>query len=156
MVRPCDVDKKLIRVAVGVLVDQPRGSWRVLITQRPGDKVLGGYWEFPGGKIALDETPSECVVREFVEELGLEVRVGPALTTIRHQYAHGEVCLYPYFCAYVGGQPQCLEVVQYRWVEPDELSAYPFPEANQSLIKEVARRLKAASDWPALWNGKDH
>ena len=48
-----------------------RGEMRVLFSKRHDDAVLGGYWEFPGGKVEAGESREACVVRELKEELGI-------------------------------------------------------------------------------------
>ena len=62
-----------IEVAIGVLTELRQGEMAVLIARRPDETVLGGYWEFPGGKRRAEESFEQCLVREFAEELGLEV-----------------------------------------------------------------------------------
>lgn len=133
--------RKQVDVAIGVLAEKRQGEWRVLIARRPDNAVLGGYWELPGGKIEEGETPEECLAREFLEEVGLGVRVGEALAMIEHHYDHAHVKLHPFFCDRVAGEPSNLQVAEHRWVSPNELSDYHFPEANTSLIVQVMTRL---------------
>ena len=134
-----------IQVAVGVVWRRPEargaeGRPEVLISRRAADGVLGGYWEFPGGKLDPGESPEACVVRELREELGVEVRPVRALPAIVHPYDHGRVELHPYFCEHLGGTPAALEVAAWRWVAVDELEAYTFPPANTAILEEVRRR----------------
>ncbi len=123
----------LIQVAIGIL----RGPQGILIARRPDQAVMGGLWEFPGGKIEADETPAQALVREFEEELGLAVVVDQPLPEIEHTYAHGRIRLRPYGCRLPPGVTQSPEprlVAEYRWVSPQALTQYRFPEANRPLI----------------------
>ncbi len=129
---------KLLNVAVGVLVRGKGAEKVVLVTRRPADTVLGGYWEFPGGKVEAGETPQACLVREFREEVGLSVTVGEALPTVEHAYPHGRVVLHAFWCAAVDGQmPRNLQVAEHRWVPTGELSTLRFPPANGPLVAAI-------------------
>ena len=135
------MNQRQINVAIGVL-SRRRGDGRhVLIAKRPDDAVLGGYWEFPGGKIEADESPEQCLVREFMEEVGIVVQVGEALPVIKHRYPHGWVRLHPFLCSpgadpvprRPGGEAS-------RWVGVGELSRYQFPPANAPLLELLRSR----------------
>jgi 8-oxo-dGTP diphosphatase len=65
-------DRAVVDVAVGVLL-QPDGAF--LLTSRPQGKVYAGYWEFPGGKLEVDESVAQALARELSEELGIHVAV---------------------------------------------------------------------------------
>ena len=133
---------KLVDVAVGVLAEVAAGGWKILITRRPHDAVLGGYWELPGGKLEHGEVARVCLVREFAEEVGLTVEVGAALPKVEHHYEHARVCLHPFFCRRVSGEPRNLAVAEHRWVSPEELASYRFPEANAEIMAHVRYALK--------------
>jgi A/G-specific adenine glycosylase len=107
---------------------------RVLIAQRPPDGMLGGLWEFPGGKQEAGETLPECLQREIREELGLEIAVDEPIVTIKHGYTHFKITLHAFACRLVTGQPQALGVADWRWVTLDELDAFPFPRTDQKII----------------------
>jgi 8-oxo-dGTP diphosphatase len=125
--------KKNIEVAAGVVVR----DGRYLITQRLSTSPHGGLWEFPGGKRHPEESLKECLRREFKEELDVAVEVGDELKVVRHAYPELTVTLHFYRCTILNGTPQTLGNQAYRWVRPDELSGYSFPEANQGLIREL-------------------
>lgn len=136
--------ERLIQVAVGIVWRAARdcataGRAEVLISRRRDGGVLGGYWEFPGGKLDPGESAEACVVRELREELGIEVRPTRALETIEHRYEHGRVELRPFFCEHVSGEPEALEVAAWRWVDMRALRDYEFPPANAALLAEVKR-----------------
>jgi A/G-specific adenine glycosylase len=107
---------------------------RVLIAQRPLEGMLGGLWEFPGGKQEVGETLSACLQREIREELGLEIAVAEPIVTIKHGYTHFKITLHAFTCRLVTGQPQALGVAAWRWVTLDELDTFPFPRTDQKII----------------------
>ena len=110
---------------------------QILIDRRPAKGLLGGLWEFPGGKIEANETPEDCIHREILEEIGIEITVGDHLITVDHAYTHFKVRLIVHHCQYVSGEPQTLACDEIRWVEPGALSDFPFPKANQQIIKAI-------------------
>jgi A/G-specific adenine glycosylase len=112
---------------------------QILIDRRRADGLLGGLWEFPGGKIEPDETVEDCIRREILEELGIEIEVGSHLITIDHTYSHFRVTLNVYHCRYLTGEPRPLECDEVRWVNVDQLEQYPFPVANIKIIEALKR-----------------
>lgn len=111
---------------------------RVLLQQRPPEGLLGGLWEFPGGKREGDETLTETVRREVLEETGLRVRVGAPYGTLRHAYTHLSVTLTAFRCERLGGRLRLRAARAARWVRPADLAAYPLPRANQRICAWLA------------------
>ncbi|MCX7595519.1 MAG: 8-oxo-dGTP diphosphatase MutT [Fischerella sp.] len=120
---------KIIGVAV-IWNDQRQ----ILIDRRPQKGVMGGLWEFPGGKIEPGETVEDCIKREIQEELGIAIEVGEHLITIDHTYTHLQVTLTVHHCYLIQGVPQPIECEEVRWVSLDELEDFAFPEANTQII----------------------
>jgi len=110
---------------------------QILIDRRRPEGLLGGLWEFPGGKIEAGETVDACIRREIQEELGIQIEVGPLLTTVDHAYSHFKVTLNVYHCRHLHGDPQPLECDEIRWVTLEEISQFPFPKANLQIIKAL-------------------
>ncbi len=107
---------------------------RILIDRRRQEGLLGGLWEFPGGKVEPGETIEACIRREIREELGIEVAVGDRLITIDHTYSHFRVTLNVHHCRHLSGEPQPLECDEVRWVELGDLDKFAFPKANTQII----------------------
>lgn len=111
-----------------------RDDGRILIAQRALDGMLGGLWEFPGGKREPGESLPDCLRREIREELGIEIAVGRQLGTVRHAYSHFRITLYAFECRHVSGDPQALDCADWAWVTVDELDSYAFPVTDQKII----------------------
>ncbi|AFZ50760.1 A/G-specific adenine glycosylase [Dactylococcopsis salina] len=115
----------------------------VLIDRRLEEGLLGGLWEFPGGKIEANETIPDCIKREIKEELGISIEVGDHLITLNHAYTHFRVTLNVYHCRYLAGEPQPIECEEIRWVKPEQLSQFPFPKANTKIIDAILNQFNS-------------
>jgi len=124
-------------VAAGMVWD---AAGRVLIAQRPLDGLLGGLWEFPGGKRETGETLEACLARELREELAIDVSVGELFARVEHAFTHFKITLYAFTCRLVGGAPQAIGVKAWAWVTPDQLDAYAFGKADREVIKALKAR----------------
>jgi A/G-specific adenine glycosylase len=132
-------------IGVAVIWDS---QGQILIDRRKQEGLLGGLWEFPGGKIEAGESVEDCIRREIQEELGINIEVGDRLITIDHTYSHFRVSLHVHYCKHLSGDPQPLECDEVRWVRPEELEQYPFPKANVQIIEAILKDLvaKTATD----------
>jgi len=125
-------------IGVGVVLNQ---AAQVLIDQRLNEGLLGGLWEFPGGKQEPGEPIEATIARELREELAIEVEVGEELISIEHAYSHRKLRFVVHLCRWLSGDPQPLACQQARWVQPAELVNYPFPAANTRIIAALLERL---------------
>ena len=120
-------------IAVGVI-------WKcaqILVARRPSQGLLGGLWEFPGGKVLAGETERDAVRREVEEELGILVEVGDRITAIKHVYTHFSITMAAYHCQYRSGEPQALGCSDWRWIHPNQIGELPFPGANHKLFPHI-------------------
>jgi A/G-specific adenine glycosylase len=124
--------KSVPELTIGIGVVWKGG--RVLIQRRAAEGMLGGLWEFPGGKRKPKEPLEECVRREVREETGLRVDVRRRLALVAHRYSHLAVRLHAYECSFVEGK---LRAKGARWVRPADLGRYPFPAANLRIIEAL-------------------
>lgn len=120
-------------IGVGIIQEEDR----VLIALRPEDAMLGGLWEFPGGKQKEDEELPETVVRELKEELGIEATIERPLMKLDHAYSHFKITLHAYICNLKSGDPKPKTSQQIKWVPVKELDEYPFPKANRKLTEKL-------------------
>ena len=125
-------------IGVGVVLND---LGEVLIDQRLNEGLLGGLWEFPGGKQEPDEAIEATISRELKEELAIEVLVGEHLISLDHAYSHKRLRFEVHLCQWRSGDPQPLASQQVRWVRPEQLGEFPFPAANARIIAALLERL---------------
>jgi A/G-specific adenine glycosylase len=134
----------LYRIAVGVVFKKGR----MLITQRKDDGLLGGLWEFPGGKIRDEETPEAACIREIKEEVNLTVGIDAHLCQVKHAYTHFKILMDVFCCAYTSGRVRLKGPVDYRWITLDKLEAYPLPKANHKFLPQLKEWCKTETGRP--------
>lgn len=131
---------RVIEVAAGIVFR----DGRALITQRRPDDHLGGLWEFPGGKRHTGESYEDCLRRELMEELGIEVVVAERLAAVTHDYPEKSVHLEFFLCRWVRHEPRTIGCSDFAWVNRDQLPQYSFPAADQKLLAQLLAT-------PSLW-----
>jgi len=124
--------KRIPHIEVGAGIVWRRG--KVLMCRRPEGKMLGGLWEFPGGKRRNGESIPECIHRELKEECDLEVRVGDHLVDVTHTYSHLKVTLRCYHCRSPRGRVRALAAAEARWMQVEEIPTLPLPAADLKIL----------------------
>jgi A/G-specific adenine glycosylase len=112
---------------------------KVLIARRPSKGLLGGLWEFPGGKVETGESLEAALQREIVEELGTVIEVGEKLGTYRHAYTHFRVTLHAFHARLTGKEPEALEASELAWVEPKWLGEYPMGKIDRMISNDLVQ-----------------
>lgn len=131
-----------LQVATGVVVNPEN---QVLIALRPPHVHVGGLWEFPGGKVDPGEALPDALIREFKEEIGIELLTFEPFMTVDHAYEDRHVFLNVFWIAAFKGEARGQEGQTIRWVLPTELDALPFPGACLPIIQKIKSRLKNAN-----------
>lgn len=116
---------------------------RVLIARRPAEDMLGGLWEFPGGRMEEGESLEQTVQREIQEELGTVVEVGDLFGIYRHAYTHFSVTLHAFRCRIMpqSPAPQPIYASELSWVEPQNLAQYPMGKIDRMISRDMVERL---------------
>lgn len=112
----------------------------ILVVQRSEATDHPFKWEFPGGKLAKEETEEECIIREIHEELSMEIVICGKLEAVNHDYGHKKIRLIPFICDTLDDIPFLSEHIAYKWVEKKDLTTIDFSEADvfvaQNYIKQ--------------------
>ena len=132
--------RRVIEVAAGLIFHEGE----LLLAQRNADAHLANLWEFPGGKREPAESFEECLKRELLEELSVEVDVLELIESVDHDYPERSVHIRFFKCRLLSGPPIAVDCQAIAWVTPEKLSDYPFPAADDSLLE----RLRSS---PQLW-----
>ena len=125
---------KSVHVAVAVIVND---NGDVLIAKRPDHLHMGGFWEFPGGKVEAGESVLQALQREIFEEVALDIHAAQPLLKIPFQYPDKQVLLDVLrVTEFSGGATGC-EGQQVLWVPRPELHRYEFPPANRAILNAL-------------------
>ena len=128
------IDHKKLKLVVSIaLIDNED---YILISKRPPNRHVSGYWEFPGGKVENNETPEHAIIREVKEELNIDINnkcIAP-LSFTEFNYTKFNLLLLLYVCRRWEGQPTSMEKNEIQWVKPNMLRNYKMPPADDALI----------------------
>jgi 8-oxo-dGTP diphosphatase len=132
--------RPIVLVAACALLNE---EGKVLIAKRPPGRPLAGLWEFPGGKVDLGEDPETALIRELLEELGIEIARADLLplTFASHAYPEFHLLMPLYLCKRWQGSIAAQEDQELLWVRPDELGLYDMPPADEPLKTSLPKLL---------------
>ena len=102
--------------------------------RRPGG-TTGNKWEFPGGKVKINETPEQAIRREINEELGVAVKPIERLAVNHHKYPDFEISLLPIICEITAGEPEAVEHAEIKWLKSEQLLKLDWAEADEPIVR---------------------
>ncbi len=103
---------------------------KVFIARRKPEKSLGGYWEFPGGKLETDEDPKMGLKRELLEELGMKVKEIEYFGYNKYDYEVFTIELIAYSCLFVSADFNLIDHDDYAFIPSDEFGNYNLAPAD--------------------------
>lgn len=127
----------LYQVAAAVMLRKKS----VLIAKRRPEGLLGGLWEFPGGKLVEGETLQQALIREIKEELGVRIGVGEKIGEYTHAYTHYRVNVHAFYATIHSGSPQALAAECIKWVATGNLDDYPMGKVDRWISNDLMKIL---------------
>ncbi len=125
---------KTIEVVAAVILDD---EGRVFSTQR-GYGDWKDWWEFPGGKIEVGETPQQALKREIREELDAEIEVGELIRTVDYDYPQFHLTMHCFQCR-LNGSVTLKEHEAAKWLYRDDLSSVRWLPADEAIIADIRK-----------------
>lgn len=110
---------------------------RVLIDKRRAQGLLGGLWEFPGGKVEAGEDFASALMREIKEELGVTLHVLNALGVYKHAYTHFRVTVHVFMGRITAGEPSAIQSDEILWVKIEDLQQYPMGKVDRLIAQSL-------------------
>ncbi|CRK83018.1 8-oxo-dGTP diphosphatase MutT [Neobacillus massiliamazoniensis] len=131
--------KKTVHV-VGAIIENEKNE--IFCALRSSEMTLAHYWEFPGGKIEVGETPEQALEREIQEEFACIIQVRAKVEDTKYEYENVIVRLETYKAKLVDGQPTASEHAATKWVTRDELTQLNFAPADVPAVERIAKEEK--------------
>ncbi|MBS7234049.1 (deoxy)nucleoside triphosphate pyrophosphohydrolase [Flavobacterium psychroterrae] len=112
---------------------------KILVAQRNEKMKLPLKWEFPGGKLEINESEIDCIKREIKEEINIKIEVLQKLTNNIHDYGTFKINLIPFFVQYISGEIKLAEHKDYRLLERSQLLNLDWAEADLPIVEEFLK-----------------
>jgi 8-oxo-dGTP diphosphatase len=124
----------MVHVVIAIILN---AEGQVLIAQRSFHQEKGGMWEFPGGKVEINESGYDALVRELQEEIGIQITAADPWMKVEYDYPHKSVLLDTWMVRHYEGMPIGAEGQPIAWCALEDLKNYQFPEGNLAIIQKL-------------------
>lgn len=132
---------KTIKVVAAIICDDMQEKNKIFATARGYGELKGG-WEFPGGKVESGETPQQALVREIMEELNTEIKVGDLIDTIEYDYPTFHLSMDCFWSEVTSGQLELKEAEAAKWLTKEQLDSVAWLPADITLIEKIRECMK--------------
>ncbi len=122
-----------VTVACGIIIR----DGLILAAQRSPVMSVPNKWEFPGGKLELNESADDCLHRELMEELSIKVRIVHALPIHSYTYPTFRVTMIAFICDSLVGEPVLHEHARVAWVAPEQLDRLDWAPADAPILNHL-------------------
>ncbi|MGZ9806127.1 (deoxy)nucleoside triphosphate pyrophosphohydrolase [Streptococcus sp. V869] len=130
------MSKKIINVVAAAI----ERDGKIFCAQRPEGKSLGGFWEFPGGKLEIGESPEQALVREIKEELNSDIEIISYINEASYDYDFGTVVMKTYHAKLISGNLELLEHQNSTWLTPDELDTLNWAPVDRPAVELLTNK----------------
>ena len=125
-------------IVVGII---KRADGKLLITKRKKDQLLGGLWEFPGGKVEPKESLETALIREIKEEVNLDISINGFLCKVNHAYSHFKITMHAYECEVEDASSiSCNSADTFEWISAESLDNFAFLKQIKLLLSTCVKQ----------------
>lgn len=132
---------KTVKVVAAIICDDMKEKNKIFATARGYGDLKGG-WEFPGGKVELGETPQQALIREIIEELDTEIKVGELIDTVKYDYPTFHLSMDCFWAEVKAGHLELKEAEAAKWLTKDQLDSVTWLPADILLIDQIRKCMK--------------
>lgn len=132
---------KTIKVVAAIICDDIKEKNKIFATARGYGELKGG-WEFPGGKVEPGETPQQALIREIIEELDTEIKVGELIDTVEYDYPTFHLSMDCFWAEVKEGHLELKEAEAAKWLTKDQLESVTWLPADILLIDQIRKCMK--------------
>ena len=129
-----------IKVVAAIIKRDNNGTPEIFATQR-GYGAYKDWWEFPGGKIEVGETPEVALAREIEEELGVSISIDEFLCSVEYDYPEFRLCMDCFFCHVERGEIKLLEHESAKWLSKDNIDSVNWLPADIEVVGKIKESL---------------
>lgn len=132
---------KTVKVAAAIICDDMKEKNKIFATARGYGELKGG-WEFPGGKVEPGETSQQALIREIIEELDTEIKVGELIDTVEYDYPTFHLSMDCFWAEVKAGHLELKEAEAAKWLTKDQLDSIDWLPADILLIDQIRKCMK--------------
>lgn len=132
---------KTIKVVAAIICDDMKEKNKIFVTARGYGELKGG-WEFPGGKVEPGETSRQALIREIIEELDTEIKVGELIDTVEYDYPTFHLSMDCFWAEVKEGHLELKEAEAAKWLTKDQLDSVTWLPADILLIDQIRKCMK--------------
>ena len=132
---------KTVKVVAAIICDDIKEKNKIFATARGYGELKGG-WEFPGGKVEPGETSQQALVREIMEELDTEIKVGELIDMVEYDYPTFHLSMDCFWAEVKAGHLELKEAEAAKWLTKDQLDSVTWLPADILLIDQIRKCMK--------------
>ena len=132
---------KTVKVVAAIICDDMKEKNKIFATARGYGELKGG-WEFPGGKVEPGETSQQALIREIIEELDTEIKVGELIDTVEYDYPTFHLSMDSFWAEVKAGHLELKEAEAAKWLTKDQLESVTWLPADILLIDQIRKCMK--------------
>ena len=132
---------KTVKVVAAIICDDMKEKNKIFATARGYGDLKGG-WEFPGGKVESGETPQQALIREIIEELDTEIKVGELIDMVEYDYPTFHLSMDCFWAEVKAGHLELKEAEAAKWLTKDQLDSVTWLPADILLIDQIRKCMK--------------